>query len=596
MIPAQLQPLIDHVWQSTVFAMLAGALTLAVRKNRAQIRYWLWFTASVKFLIPFSLLAGIGSYLRPHSIGRVVPSGLPVMVQNFTESFVVSPSIVMAATPARAALSANLILVTLGMIWAIGFIVLVSFWCGRWSGVRAMLKTASPVQLPINLRAMSSPAFGEPGVFGIYNPILLVPEGITERLTAQQLQAILDHEMCHVRRRDNLGTAIHMVVEAVFWFHPLVWFLGTRLMDERERACDEEVLRAGNQPCVYAEGVLKVCELYLQSPLRCMSGVTGSNLTTRIKSIAAGRIGRDLSFSRKTILVTAGTIALAVPIAAGVIHGTPAQSSKPSFEVASIKPWKLTNPDSREGQLLAHGGDPFDGRMNPNGRLTATAVTLRRLISWAYNVRTERIAGGPAWVDSERYDIEAKAPDGAMRAGEVSVRYEQMHLMLQSLLSERFGLKLHTDPKEFPVYALVVAKNGPKLQKADRDCSSPLTGSEVLCHGFTGGGPRVGQTGQSVTMVEVAAFLTPHLDRPVVDRTGISGMFDLKFPPWNPYLQGVPEGATQDGNSREGKAVDFNSVPTLFTLVEQQFGLKLEGSRAKLDTLVIDSAQIPAKN
>ena len=84
----------------------------------------------------------------------------------------------------------------------------------------------------------------EPGVFGIFRPVLLVPEGITDRLTPAQWKTILTHELCHVRRRDNLTAAIHMAIEAIFWFHPLVWWIGKRLIDERERACDEEVLLA----------------------------------------------------------------------------------------------------------------------------------------------------------------------------------------------------------------------------------------------------------------------------------------------------------------------------------------------------------------
>jgi beta-lactamase regulating signal transducer with metallopeptidase domain len=128
------------------------------------------------------------------------------------------------------------------------------------------------------MKAMISPAFAEPGVFGVRRPVLLLPAGITDRLTPPQLKAIVAHELCHVRRRDNLATAIHMGVEALFWFHPLVWWLGARLMEERERACDEEVLLMGSEPETYAEGILKICELYLESPLRCVSGVTGANL------------------------------------------------------------------------------------------------------------------------------------------------------------------------------------------------------------------------------------------------------------------------------------------------------------------------------
>ena len=85
----------------------------------------------------------------------------------------------------------------------------------------------------------------EPGVFGILRPVLMWPAGIEDRLSDEQIEAILAHEVAHVRRRDNLAALIHMLVEAVFWFHPLVWWIGARLVDERERACDEDVVRLG---------------------------------------------------------------------------------------------------------------------------------------------------------------------------------------------------------------------------------------------------------------------------------------------------------------------------------------------------------------
>jgi bla regulator protein BlaR1 len=137
----------------------------------------------------------------------------------------------------------------------------------------------------------------EPGVVGIFRPVLLLPEGILDRLTPAQLEAIVAHELCHVRRRDNLTAAIHMVVETIFWFHPLVWWIRARLIDERERACDEEVLRLGNQAEVYAESILEACKLYLESPLACVSGVTGSDLKKRIESIMANRHAVRLSRS-----------------------------------------------------------------------------------------------------------------------------------------------------------------------------------------------------------------------------------------------------------------------------------------------------------
>jgi hypothetical protein len=165
---------------------------------------------------------------------------------------------------------------------------------------------------------LSSASFIAPGVFGVIRPVLLLPDGIANELAAAEFKAILAHELCHVRRRDNLVTMMHMVVEAVFWFHPLVWWLGGRLIDERERACDEEVMRSGSEPEVYAEGILKICELYLQSPLKCMAGVTGSNLTKRIEAIMNNPPALELSFAKKAWLAIAGVLAVAIPVILGV--------------------------------------------------------------------------------------------------------------------------------------------------------------------------------------------------------------------------------------------------------------------------------------
>ena len=147
-----------------------------------------------------------------------------------------------------------------------------------------------------------------------------MPDRVAEQLTAPQLDAILAHELCHVRRRDNLAAATHMVVEALFWFHPLVWWLGARLMEERERACDEEVLSMGNAPEVYAEGILRICDLYLKSPLPCVAGVTGANLKRRIEEIMSGRMAQALNGRKKLLLAGAGTLAVVAPIIVGTMN------------------------------------------------------------------------------------------------------------------------------------------------------------------------------------------------------------------------------------------------------------------------------------
>src|ERR1022692_4265002 len=129
------------------------------------------------------------------------------------------------------------------------------------------------------------------------------------------------------RRHDNLTAILHMAVEAMFWFHPLVWWLGARLEEERERACDEDVMRMGREPQIYAESILKVCEFYLASPVACAAGVTGGELKKRIEGIMTNRFTRKLSYGKKTLLAAAAILVIAGPIAVGLVH-----DQAPQFE------------------------------------------------------------------------------------------------------------------------------------------------------------------------------------------------------------------------------------------------------------------------
>jgi hypothetical protein len=145
----------------------------------------------------------------------------------------------------------------------------------------------------------------------------MLPDGIQARLSRQEMDAILAHELCHLRRRDNLTAAIHMLVESLFWFHPLVWWLGRRLMTERERACDEAVLAAGNDPRVFAQGILNVCRFTIQGPQACASALSGANLRLRIETILANRTPRRLGRGQKLGLSVIAVLCLSLLALAG---------------------------------------------------------------------------------------------------------------------------------------------------------------------------------------------------------------------------------------------------------------------------------------
>jgi bla regulator protein blaR1 len=543
-----LPELANHLIQSTLFAAIAGLVTLTLRNNRAQIRYVLWLAASVKFLIPFSILITAGTHLRTHTPPAIAQSGISTVIEQATEPFT-APAPMSTSLPAPA----NRIPALLGAVWIIGFGFVLSNWYRRWRNLRAAMRTASPLHLDIEIPAMTSPAFPEPGVYGIFKPILLLPAGITHQLTPAQWKSILAHELCHIRRRDNLATAIHMAVEAVFWFHPLVWWLGARLIEERERACDEEVLREGNEPQTYAEAILKICELYLESPLPCIAGVTGSNLKHRIETIMKNRAAISLNSIRKIALIAAATAALTLPIVVGMIHLPAIHAQAPKFEVISIKP----NPVLSGTQFTEFKTKPAV-RLTGN-RFTQRQTTIQYLLMQAYGVWDYQISGLPDWAQApngEHYDVEATV------AGEVTPSAEQSQAMLQALLADRFALTLHHDTKDLPVYALSPAKGGTRLQ--------PIAGD-----------PRFG-----TTMQQLINQLSHVVGRPIVDKTGLPASYDT-----------TAINKLSWGKLGEAHRADPLSVPeALESALEDQFGLKLELRKEPIDELVIDHVEKPSAN
>jgi bla regulator protein BlaR1 len=539
--------MINHLWQSTVFAMAAGLLTLALRGNRASVRYWLWFSASLKFLIPFAFLISLGSRVgQPVSPAVVAMSPLdPAMIVKISEPF-----------PYAAPPQTTWIPFIVFGLWMSGFVAIALLRQHGWQRVRAAIRASSRIEIGAPVEVRSAPGLLEPGVVGWIRPILLLPAGIVERLTPHQLEAVLAHELCHVRRRDNLTAAVHMMVEAIFWFHPLVWWIGARLVDERERACDEEVLLMGSEPQTYAEGILKVCERYLESPLPFVSGVTGANLRKRIEEIMSNRIGIRLSFGKKIALAAVGAATLTAPMVVGILNPPVVRGQSPAapllkFEVASVKPHK---PEA--GPLRA-------STSVENGRINYTNVTLKNCIRQAYGLRPYQISGGPGWLADDRYDVIAKAAGSATKA--------QVMLMLQALLADRFKLTFHFEAKEMPVYSLVIAKNGPKIKEVKDDGN----GTQI------DGDPQHALNARNISMAQFAGTLSrlQDLDRPVMDRTGLRGVFNI----------------TVDFVADDAASPDTVG-PSIFTALSEQLGLKLEPTKGPVQILVIDHIERPSEN
>ncbi|HEX4348292.1 MAG TPA: TIGR03435 family protein, partial [Vicinamibacterales bacterium] len=333
----------------------------------------------------------------------------------------------------------------------------------------------------------------------------------------------------------------------------------------------------------YAEAILSVCRYYVESPSIAAAGVTGANLKRRIETIVANERARPLG--RGTVAIVAMLIATAIlgPVALGAMVArrpniAQIPATRPSgpleFQAASIKPHR-----SPDGSRSAG--------FQPGGRFVARNMPLRNLVAIAYGEPAPlpllRVVGGPDWLDTERFDIEASAgaPEASVAPG-FSTPGERM---LQSLLAERFKLAAHEEKRELPVFTLVPLRRDGSLAPGvtvsnSTDCAGGIV-TATCGFGFV---PEPNAharhyRARSVTMEGLAKNLGSYLglgiDRLVVDQTGLSGAysFDLEFA--SPAAGGGPPD---------------NGI-SIFTALQEQAGLKLESARAPVDVVVIDHAE-----
>jgi bla regulator protein blaR1 len=597
--------LFNHLWQSTLFAAAVALLAFAFRRNRARLRYGLWFAASVKFLVPFAGLAAVGTFLQweqaPAPIRSVVAS--PV-ARDFNAPFAALPlePTTLVAGPALFEWIAPLLF----GVWLCGFAPITLRRAKQWRKIRAVVRastlweTAMPMPAGIEIRTARTAL--EPGVVGFRRPVILLPAGIDRYLTADQFAAVVAHEVCHVRRRDHLTAAIHMAVEPLFWFHPVVWWIGARLVATREQACDEHVVAETAEPIAYAEGIVSVCRRYVETPLMNVAGVGGADVKARINAILANRIGLRLTLSKRLVLATAASLSLVVPlvtgaieaaaVAAGQLPGAPAGGPpidpEMRFEVVSIKPF-----DASGGAL---------GRSNTTpGRYDFAGLPLRLLVGQGLRAPQHRIVGWPEWIDTERYTVAAKIPDGAPQAA--------LFVMVENLLKDRFKLVTHRETRELPVYNLVLANSnrrfGPAFKESSPQCLAELT---ELAEAARRGAPRPRTPTACVTvqlgigmvtitgfqMMALADFLTQSVDRRVIDRTGLTSYYDLTLK-WTPEQSGSPApfGLPAGVLPQAPRPPADPDAPSIFTAVQEQLGLKLEAGRGPVEVVVIDRLEKP---
>jgi bla regulator protein BlaR1 len=564
----------DHIWQSSIFAVTAAALMLSLRKTPARVRYGIWLTASLKFLIPFALLIRLGQMIGPHRVSTP-QTGFYSAVQGISQPF--------AQPAAHAALGAlnkadlfPAVTYLVATVWAMGATGVAILWWIRWRRIAraklaavpvtggrevALLRRLEPVAgvRPVKLLLSQNPL--EPGIFGIARPVLLWPLGISEELQDAHISAILAHELWHVRRRDNLTAALHMLVETIFWFHPVVWWLGSRLIDERERACDEGVLELGSEPEIYAESILKACKFCVASPLPCVAGVNGSNLKKRIVRIMSQQNTNQLSLGRKLVLASFAAAATMGPFLLGMTNSSPARAQSTQLVTAQMA--------VHISSLKRSHSDHQMTLMQPTASgFSITNMTVRTLIETAYHVKDYELSGGPSWIDSDRYDITYTLGESpSLPQGPMSPE------ALQAILAQDFHLRLKKEAREMPTYALVVNGSGPTLTRSVNlpktpGTNEPLISVRVMVKNGEG---QLSMTGGSTT--GLADVLSAQAGKQVFDKTGLTGSYDIMLH-WT---------------TGAGAADSISAALT------QQLGLRLEPQQAPVESFVVESVDVPAE-
>ena len=407
-----------------------------------------------------------------------------------------------------------------------------------------------------------------PITVGLLRPRILLPKSAKEWPQAQ-LDAVWAHESEHLRRRDPLFQWLALLNRAIFWFHPLAWWLERRLSGLAEEACDAAVIAQGHDPREYSGYLLNLAKSVQRAGARIDAvgmAMPGVGLKHRIRQMLDGIAAPQISRSRMACAVAVCAITAMILATGALVRAQQPSAPRPAFEVASIKPG---DPDSQIFRI---------GSM-PGGRFAANNASLKMLIQTAYDVRSHQISGGPNWLDSAKYDIDGK-PEAATPVPSGVAGMLQMRLMLQSLIEDRFKLKLHREIKEEPVYELIVARGGPKLKAATDSLKQQQRGLRM------GRGQLTGTAAPISILVNV---LSQQLGRSVIDKTGLGGQYDFELK-WT-----LEVGQSQSGPPDVVPSPDL-AGPSLFTAVQEQLGLKLESAKGPVDVLVIDHAEKPSEN
>ena len=599
--------LVHFLWQGLAIALLyAAGRRMMMRRSGANARYLLACAALAAMvaapLVTWSLMqpadASSGAAYHIRNIPPA-PSTTGVAVAATT-----SPDSTRAAAPS---VQPEEFLACIVLAWLAGAAVLWIRLAGGWvvaARMRSMLVRRAPrewqetlrnlgarIRLSRSVPLLLSALVQVPTVVGWLRPVVLVPVGALGGLPAEYLEALLVHELAHIRRHDLLVNMLQSVAEGLLFYHPAVWWISGHIRAERELCCDEVAVAVSGDALTYAHALAHL-ESCRPAHLHASLAANGGSL--------ADRIARLLGKPRPAVHPGLGPVVTIVVLLATAAYGVFGQSdAHPSFEVATIKR-NVSAQDAANGRV----GVAY----KPGGQIIATNAPLRLLIQFAYAAHdspfqghsspllSSQVVGGPAWIDSDGYNIDAKP----------GADTDQKHawLMLQTLLADRFRLTLHRETRELPVYNLTAKKSGLKLPPPkDTKCVSfPFGTTPQPVPGTSDCGyvplflssTSLWMSGRKLHMADLTRELARTMGEPVLDKTGFTGEFDLN-------LNYTDEDTTKSPGSTApydpgGNPLQAHPDLSIVFAAMDQLGLKLEPAKGPVEVLVVDHAERPSPN
>ena len=631
--------LLHFLWQGAAIAVATGALLHLLRNSSPQARYAVACAALALMLAapigtaltltgsPRSAIADSVHLLRSSQGNLVGVAFTPPSVPGPSASTPTVPTPTELTFPIE--LNTQTLFSTLVALWLAGVGILLArlaagCWrvrrlhavargeaMSRWQSVAEDL--ASRLDLRRRFSIVDSARVATPTVVGWLHPIVMLPIAALSGLTPRQVEAILAHELAHIRRHDFIVNLLQTLAETALFYHPAVWWISARIRAEREHCCDDVAVAVCGDAREYAAALTELASWSLANPPLVMAATRGP-LLDRIRRLL--HVQPSDRRPRRTTIAAAVVLTCAVAGAFGAMLKAQPLARTEGVRLGPAGVNELLGFELFPGPVQLPGADPVRARAwhvtvgSAGNELAMMGFSARSLIRQAYELERTPVVGGPAWIDQEAFNLTAPADltivDGLTDAAEVGAA-------LRQLMEGQLGLITHRETRTFPAYALVLAsadgRLGPSLKPSTIDCfaAGPNARPDRAASDV---GPTLhrreelrrlcgidnnffGLSGARVTMAELAQDfhrsrypLAPN--REIVDRTGLTGAYDFEL-----RFGAVPLAAIGQNNYHIGRLLQPFGIRSLFSALPEQLGLKLIDSTISRDVLVIDQINRP---